>query len=48
MSDGSDLTSIFIGFSGGSICTTGFGFYILIGFDIGLDFDFNESVLLDL
>ena len=46
MSDGSESTSIFIGFFGGSICTTGFGFYILIGFDIGLDF--NESVLLDL
>ena len=40
------MTSTFIVIFGGSICTTGFGFYILLGNDYGLDF--NESVLLDL
>ena len=38
------MTSTFIDFFGGSICTT--GFYILLGNDYGLDL--NESVLLDL
>ena len=46
VSDGIFFNSILIGFVGGSICITGFGFYILIGFDKGLDI--NESVLLDL